>query len=127
MSKTPKKYHHALVEWPASYPFHHIGINFMEPLPVSNGNKHILVFDVHFTKWYEAIPLPDQTAVTTAYAFVDHWISRFGCPHSLQSDQGRNFESKLFEQLMQFHEMDKTRITPFHPQSIAVIERMNKT
>ena len=99
----------------------------MGPLPMSNGNKHILVIGNHIAKWYEAIPLPDQTAVTTANALVDHWISRFGCPHSLHSDQGRNFESKLFEQLMQLLEMDKTRTTPFHPQSNAVIERMNKT
>ena len=126
-SGPPKKYHHALVEWQASYPFHHIGIDFMGPLPLSNGNKHILVIGDHFTKWYEAIPLPNQTAITTANALVDHWISRFGCPHSLHSDQGRNFESKLFEQLMQLLEMDKTRTTPFHPQSNAVIERMNKT
>ena len=126
-SGPPKKYHHALVEWQASYPFHHIGIDFMGTLPLSNGNKHILVIGDHFTKWYEAIPLPDQTAITTANALVDHWISRFGCPHSLHSNQGRNFESKFFEQLMQLLEMDKIRTTPFHPQSNAVIERMNKT
>ena len=126
-SGPPKKHHHSLVEWQASYPFHHIGIDFMGPLPLSNGNKHILVIGEHFTKWYEAIPLPDQTAITTANALVDHWISRFGCSHSLHTDQGRNFESKLFERLLQLLEMDKTRTTPFHPQSNAVIERMNKT
>ena len=96
-------------------------------LPMSYGNKHILVIGDHFTKWYEAIPLPDQTAITTANALVNHWISRFGYPHSLHIDQGRNFESKLFEQLMQLLELDKTRTTPFHAQSNAVIERMNRT
>ena len=126
-SGPPKKYQHSLVEWQASHPFHHIGIGFMGPLPLSNGNKHILVIGDRFTKWYEAIPLPDQTAITTANALVNHWISRFGCPYSLHSDQGRNFESKLFEHLMKFLESDKTRTTPFHPQSNAVIERMNKT
>ena len=50
----------------------------MGPLPMSNVNKHILVIGDHFTKWYEAIPLPDQTAATTANALVDHWISPFG-------------------------------------------------
>ena len=99
----------------------------MGPLPLSNGNKHILLKGDHFTKWFEAIPLPDQTAVTTANALVDHWISRFCCPRSLHSDQGRNFESKLFEQIMQLLESDKTRTTLFHPQSKAVIERKNKT
>ena len=89
-SGPPKKYHHSLVKWQASYLFHHIGIDFMGPLALSNGNKHILVFGDHFTKWCGAIPLPDQTAVTTANALVDHWSSRFGCPHGLHSDQSRN-------------------------------------
>ena len=126
-SGPPKKYRHSFIEWQASYPFDHIGIDFMGPLPMSNGNKHILVIGDHFTKWYWAIPLLDQTAVSTANVLVDHWINRFGCPHSLHSDQGRNFESKLLEQLLHFLKVDKTRTTPFHPQSNAVIERLKKT
>ena len=71
--------------------------------------------------------IPNQTAVATAKAPVDQWISRFGYPHSLHSDQGRNFESKLFEQLRQLLERDKTRTTLFHPQPNVVIERTKKT
>ena len=81
----------------------------------------------HFTKWYEAIPLPDQRAETTADALLNHWICRFGCPHSIHTDQGRNFESDLFQQIMRRLENNKTRTTSFHPQSNAVIERMNRT
>ena len=80
----------------------------------------------HFTKWYEAIPLPDKRAETTADALLKHWICRFGCPHSIHTDQGRNFESDLFQQLMRQLEINKTRATSFHPQSNAVIERMNR-
>ena len=40
-SGPPKKYHHALVEWQASYLFYHIGIDFMGLLQLSTGNKHI--------------------------------------------------------------------------------------
>ena len=65
-------------------------------LPLSNGNIYILVSGDHFAKWYEAIPLPDQTAVTSANALIDQWISRFSCQHSLHSDQGRNFKSKIY-------------------------------
>ena len=122
-----KKDHHSVVEWQANYPFNHIGIDFMELSPLSNGSTHFLVTGDHFTKCYEAIPLQVQTTVLTLYSPVDHWISRFGCPHSLQSDEGRNFEQKLFEHLMQLLEMDKTRAKPFHPQSNAVPERMIKT
>ena len=124
----PQRTHkHSLSEWRPSYPFHHIGIDFMGPLPLSNGNQHILLIGDHFTKWYEAVPLPDQTAHTTANALLQHWICRFGCPYSIHSDQGRNFESKVFKLLMQSLEIEKTRTTAFRPQSNAVIERMNRT
>ena len=46
----PETHRHSLLEWKASYPLHHIGINFMGPLPVSNGNQVILLIGDHFTK-----------------------------------------------------------------------------
>ena len=64
--------------------------------------------------------------VTAANALADRWISLFGCPHSFPCDQGRNFESKLFEQLMQLLEMDKTRTLHFHQQPNIVIEKLKK-
>ena len=126
-SNPPQTHRHSLSEWKASYPFHHIGIDFMGPLPVSNGNRVILLIGDHFTKWYEAVPLPNQKAETTASALIEHWISRFGCPHSIHSDQGRNFESQLYKSLLQLLKIEKTRTTAFRPQSNAVIERMNRT
>ena len=126
-SNPPKTHRHALVDWKASYPFRHIGIDFMGPLPESNRHKVIFLIGDHCTKWYEAVPLPDQRASTTATALIEHWISRFGCPHIIHSDQGRNFESLLFKNLLSLLEIDKSRTTAFHPQSNAVIERMNRT
>ena len=123
----PRTHRHSLTDWPVSYPFHHIGLDFLGPLPISNNCQYVLLIGDHFTKWYEAIPLPDQRAETTADALLKHWICRFGCPHSIHTDQGRNFESDLFQQLMRRLEINKTRTTSFHPQSNAVIERMNRT
>ena len=99
----------------------------MGPLPLSNCNQHILLIGDHFTKKYEVVPLPDQTASTRANALLQHWICRFGCPYSIHSDQGRIFESKIFKLLMQSLEIEKTRTNAFRPQSNAVIERMNRT
>ena len=69
--------------------------DFMGPLPLSNGNQHILRIADHSTNWYEAIPLPDETATTTANALLKHWIYRFGCPCSINRDQGRDFELRF--------------------------------
>ena len=121
--KTPK---HSLSECPPSYLFHHFEINFRGHLPLSIGNQHIWLFGDHFTKWYEAVPLPDQTAPTTASALLQQWICRFGCPFSIHSVQGRNFKSELFKLHMQSLENRKTRTTDFTRHSNAVIERMNR-
>ena len=126
-SGPPKAHRHSLVDWKISYPFHHVGLDFLGPLPISNGNRFIFVIGDHFTKRYEAIPLPDQQASTTANALLEHWICRFGCPHSIHTDQDRNFESALFQQLMNLLEIIKTRTTSFHRQSKSVIQRMNRT
>ena len=79
-------------------------------------NRRILVIGNHFTYWYEAIPLPDKKAFTTANALVENWISRFGCPLSLHSHNGHNFKSRVFERIIQFREMSNTKTTTFHPQ-----------
>ena len=71
--------------------------------------------------------MPAQTAEMTATALLEHWISRFGVPVSIHTDQGRNFESKLFQSLMPSLQLDKTRTISFHPQTIAVIEGLNRT
>ena len=99
----------------------------MGPLPTSNGCRYILLIGDHFTKWYETIPLPDQTAATTSDVLLEPLICRFGCPYSIHTDRGTNFESQLFANFLRKLEIDKTRTTAFHPQSNSVNERMNRT
>ena len=99
----------------------------MGPLPTSNGCRYILLIGDYFTKWYEAILLPDQTGATTSDALLERWICRFGCPYSIHTDRGTNFETLLFANLLKKLEIDKTRTTAFHPQSNSVIERMKRT
>ena len=48
----------------------------------------------------EIHPIPDQTAESVARKFTGEFVCRFGCPYELHSDQGRNFESKLFAEVL---------------------------
>ena len=90
-SGSPQKHRHSLVDWKTSYPFQHIGLEVLGPLPTSNGCCYILLIGDHFTKWYEAFPLPDQSAATTTDALLERWICRFCCPYSVHTDRGTNF------------------------------------
>ncbi|GFY17213.1 retrovirus-related Pol polyprotein from transposon 412 [Trichonephila clavipes] len=81
----------------------------------------------YFTKRPEAYPIPDQEASTVAEALVQHWISRFGVPLQLHSDQGRNFDSAVCKRLCEILAIDKTRTTALHPQSDGMVERFSRT
>ena len=58
---------------------------------------------------------------------VSNFVSRFGVPSIIHSDQGREFESRLFEEVCQLLGIEKTRTTPYHPQSDGLVERFNRT
>jgi transposase InsO family protein len=109
-------------------PFERIAVDVLGPLPQSDvGNKYIFVVMDYFTKWVEAYAVPNQEATTLADILVGEFVSRFGVPLELHSDQGRNFESKLFQEVCQRLGIHKTRTTAMHPQSDGMVERMNRT
>ena len=81
----------------------------------------------YFTKWAEAFAIPDQTALTVADMRVREVVCRFGTPYQFHSDQGRDYESHLFQQVCKLLEVDKTRTTPYMPKSDGLVERFNRT
>ena len=109
-------------------PFERVAIDAAGPFPeTEDGNKYIIVVMDYFSKWVEAYALPNQEAATVADVFIKEWICRFGAPNELHSDQGRNFESALFQEVCKTFNIRKTRTTPLHPQSDGMVERMNRT
>ncbi|GFX11364.1 retrovirus-related Pol polyprotein from transposon 412 [Trichonephila clavipes] len=104
--------------------FERIAFDILGPLPKSSdGNSNILVMMDYFTKWPEAYLISDQEASTVAEVLDQHWISRFGVPLQLHSDQARNFDSEVCKRLCEILAIDKTRTTALHPQSDGMIVR----
>lgn len=106
--------------------FAHIHIDFIGPLPPSDGNQYCMTIIDRFTRWPEVIPTPDMTAETAARALLHGWISRFGCPVTLTSDQGKSFESNLFQELIRTLGCNRIRTCAYHPQSNGLIERFHR-
>ena len=117
-----------LQPFPSGNPMQRIHIDIVGPLPrTRRGNRYILTAQCSFTKWVEAFPIPNQRATTCAKVLVRNWICRFGVPDSIHSDQGRNFESKVFEEICHLLQMKKTRSTAYHPEGNGQVENIHKT
>ena len=80
-----------------------------------------------FTKWVECIPWPSQTAEVTAQAVVNDFFARFGYAFEILTDQGCNFESKLFSALCEAMQIHKTKTIPYRPSTNGKVERFNLT
>lgn len=65
-------------------------------------------------------------ADTVARLFVTHWIARYGAPLRVTSDQGRQFESRLFKQLEEITGFTRIRTTAYHHQANGLVERFHR-
>jgi cleavage and polyadenylation specificity factor subunit 1 len=107
--------------------FLHVHIDLVDPLPTSGGYTYCLTAVDRFTRWPEVIPIPDITADTLARALLTGWISSFGCPHTITTDQGRQFESHLFQSLARMCGIQLARTTAHHPADNGLVERFHRT
>ncbi|KAF8785983.1 Retrovirus-related Pol polyprotein like [Argiope bruennichi] len=122
--KTRTKGH--LQRYNVGAPFERIALDILGSFPVTTkGNNYALVLMGYFTKWPEAIPIPDQEASTVAGELVRRWISCYDVPMILHSDQGTNFNSALFTELCKLLGIEKIQTTALHPESM--VERFNRT
>ena len=111
---------------PVSERFHHIHLDLVRPLPLSNGCRYILTCVDRFTRWPEPAPIADITANSVARAFTATWNSRFGVPHSITSDSGSQFESTVWSKLMSLLGCRCYRTSRYHPQAKGTIERFHR-
>jgi len=123
-----RKTRSAMKKYISGAPFERIAMDILGPLPVSNrGNKYLLVVMDYFSKWPEVYPISDMETQTIVDVFVKNWVTRFGTPMELHSDQGRSFVSRVFEGVCKTLGIYKTKTTPMHPQSDGMVERFNRT
>ena len=126
--RTQRKLRAPMQTYNVGAPMERVALDILGPLPVSErGNKYVLVIGDYFSKWTEGYAIPDQEAITVARVVVEEFITRFGVPRQIHSDQGRNFESLVFQEMCKLLGMEKTRTTALHPQSDGMVERFNQT
>ena len=101
-------------------------LDLVGPLPESEGKIYLLTIIDRFSRWLEAVPLTTATAADCATALLRYWVSRFGVPLDITTDQGPQFTSLLWSELMSLLGIKALRTTSYHPQSNGMVERVHR-
>ena len=86
-----------------------------------------MVITDYFSKWVEAVALPNQKAKTTADCLFKHIVQRHGPPLAIVSDRGSNFTSKLFRSFCKTLNIEQRLTTAYNSASNGETERFNRT
>ena len=112
---------------PKGKPFHIVASDIYGPLPTtSRGNRFILLFIDHFTKWPVILPAKQITASTFVQLFHDAWIATYGCPARLLTDGGPQFIADITAEFCHKFGIQRTIATAYHPQSNGIAEGFMK-
>ena len=108
-------------------PFSRLIIDCVGPLPkTKSGNQYLLTVMCASTRFPEAILLRNINAKTIVQALIK-FFTLVGLPKSIQLDQGSNFMSGLFQQVMDELGIKHYRSSAHHPESQGALERFHQT
>ena len=84
------------------WPFAVWGMDILGPFPVSTSQKKFLIVAIdHFTKWVEVEIVPTITEARIQHFFWKEVICRFDIPHTLITDNGKQFDNEKFKYSVQ--------------------------
>ncbi len=110
-----------------SEPFTHLIVDCVGPLPgAKSGCKYLLTVMCQSTRYPAAYPLRSITTKSVVRALTQ-FISIFGIPKVIQSDQGSNFTSHMFGQVLKLLRIKQNQSSAYHAQSQGALERFHQT
>jgi hypothetical protein len=109
---------HTLVTTNDGFPFQRISIDFVGPLqPSTTGCKFLLTVKDTFSRWMEAFPIVNATALEVAAKLESEIFCRYGVPEVIHSDQGRQFTSRVMQSLARVMNIKLTVTPAYNPKS----------
>ncbi|UYV69914.1 hypothetical protein LAZ67_7001174 [Cordylochernes scorpioides] len=96
--------------------------------PISQGKKKwIVVCTDYLTKYAVTQSLGSGEAQEIAKFLLEEVILKHGAPREIVMDRGRNFQSRLIQELTKNCHIKKKTTTAYHPQTNGLTERLNRT
>ena len=81
--------------------------------------KYILSIEDGWSRYVNLVPITDKSAATVATALMDEFLSRFGMPAEIFSDQVKEFCNQVFEEQEKFEQS----FSPAYSPSANLVER----
>lgn len=108
-------------------PFEHLIIDCVGPLPRSkSGANYLLTVMCQSTRYPAAYPLRTITTRAVVRA-LSQFMSIFGIPRVVQSDQGSNFSSHMFGQVLKQLRIRHVQASAYYAQSQGALECFHQT
>jgi len=99
------------------WPFAKWGMDIVGPFPPAAGQKKFLIVAIDYSnKWIEAEPLAKITAANVQ-SFMWKVVCRFGVPHTIITDNGRQFIDCKLETFLKELGIKHTTTSVEHPQT----------
>ena len=105
-------------------------INLVGPLPISKeGYQYLFTMVDRTSRWFEAVPTVTMEAEACAGALINTWVSHFGVPVHITSDQGRQFTSNLWDhacKALGIHQGTTTVLPRYHHGLSPTVQRYGR-
>lgn len=110
-----------------SQTFEYLIIDCVGPFKKSKaGSEYLPAIMCQVTRYPDVYPLHSVTAKQVVKALTQ-FISVIGIPRIIQSDQGSNFTSNLFSQVLKQLHIQHHLSSAYHAQSQGALERFHRT
>lgn len=108
-------------------PFQKLYMDFLGKYPRSrSGNAYIFIVVDHFSKFTFLKAMREATATNVVKFLVEEIFRKFGVPETIHSDNGAQFVSKHFREMVNSYQIRHMQTAPYSPQSNAS-ERVNQS
>lgn len=115
--------------FPAKGPVELMSIDILGKLiktPRPRENKSLLEITDSYSKLLRTIHMKRISTLLVAQAFVHHWLFVYGPPQDLLSDNGIQFNERLFVDICRILGIKNQFTTTYHPQINGQVERFNR-
>ncbi|KAA0064172.1 uncharacterized protein E5676_scaffold218G00600 [Cucumis melo var. makuwa] len=115
----PEPLHQTVASW---------GLDLVGPItPKSSaGHSYILAAIDYFSKWAEAIPLREAKKENVAKFIRTHIIYRYGIPHRIVTDNGRQFSNSMVDKLCEKFKFKQYKSSMYNAAANGLAEAFNK-